>query len=467
LFSVFYLRLLGFRNKIKRRKLNADMSGWSRPSRHYNNEMPRFSPKFTPEDDRKLEEAELNLGNYDSRGLRTLVLNRFTFILNSILSVRPGQGSYSSYVGDNGIAIMLFRIFKVLQDTHVETSLLESHVHKLLKLKVQDNTADALFNLATQYNKAAIDYFATSRSRKKRVTLLEGSGGAYALAAVLCKTINDDKGHNQYVKLLLKLEPAAMMLDCDELLYGRMGYVSCLLFVDYYCGTNLAKSDICKRIVEETIREGEKFGKEVNLGVPWMWQWHDSIYLGGAHGVCGILHTFLQLPWVVAKYKKTIKTMLAGCSMFKFKSGNYASSISSLTEGRDRLIHWCHGAPGFAMLFARASEVFADDKQALMKKSDDACSVVWERGLLKKGTGICHGISGNAYTFLMNAKFSKNPEMIYRAAKFAEFMADGKTRFRDADRPLSLFEGVSGEVLFYIDLLWAKNPRFPCYDLVA
>jgi hypothetical protein len=29
-----------------------------------------------------------------------------------------------------------------------------------------------------------------------------------------------------------------------------------------------------------------------------------------------------------------------------------------------------------------------------------ASDVVWERGLLKKGVGLCHGISGNAYLFL-------------------------------------------------------------------
>lgn len=26
--------------------------------------------------------------------------------------------------------------------------------------------------------------------------------------------------------------------------------------------------------------------------------------------------------------------------------------------------------------------------------------VIWSRGLLKKGYGICHGVAGNAYTFL-------------------------------------------------------------------
>ena len=26
--------------------------------------------------------------------------------------------------------------------------------------------------------------------------------------------------------------------------------------------------------------------------------------------------------------------------------------------------------------------------------------VIWSRGLLKKGYGICHGVAGNEYTFL-------------------------------------------------------------------
>ena len=31
--------------------------------------------------------------------------------------------------------------------------------------------------------------------------------------------------------------------------------------------------------------------------------------------------------------------------------------------------------------------------------------VVWHRGLLKKGDGLCHGIAGNAYSFLALARF--------------------------------------------------------------
>lgn len=33
--------------------------------------------------------------------------------------------------------------------------------------------------------------------------------------------------------------------------------------------------------------------------------------------------------------------------------------------------------------------------------------IVWERGLLKKGYSICHGVAGNAYTFLALYKATK------------------------------------------------------------
>lgn len=43
--------------------------------------------------------------------------------------------------------------------------------------------------------------------------------------------------------------------------------------------------------------------------------------------------------------------------------------------------------------------------------------VVWSRGLLKKGYGICHGVAGNAYTFLTLYKQTGNPTYLHRAMK--------------------------------------------------
>ena len=43
--------------------------------------------------------------------------------------------------------------------------------------------------------------------------------------------------------------------------------------------------------------------------------------------------------------------------------------------------------------------------------------VVWRHGLLKKGYGICHGVAGNAYTFLSLFKQTGDQKYLHRAIK--------------------------------------------------
>lgn len=43
--------------------------------------------------------------------------------------------------------------------------------------------------------------------------------------------------------------------------------------------------------------------------------------------------------------------------------------------------------------------------------------VVWSHGLLKKGYGICHGVAGNAYTFLSLFKQTGDQKYLHRAIK--------------------------------------------------
>lgn len=61
------------------------------------------------------------------------------------------------------------------------------------------------------------------------------------------------------------------------------------------------------------------------------------------------------------------------------------------------------------------SQIFKD-KQYLeaAKHCADAC---WQRGLLRKGYGICHGAGGNAYTFLTMFKLTGDERYLYYAYK--------------------------------------------------
>ncbi len=111
-------------------------------------------------------------------------------------------------------------------------------------------------------------------------------------------------------------------------------------------------------------------------------------------------------------------------------SGNFPSSLESPS---DRLVHWCHGAPGFVHLMARAYTVsqlsmeaqpaantlclqeFGDERY--LHAAQRCGEVVWQRGLLKKGCGLCHGVAGNAYTFLRLHQLTGQTKYLHRTFK--------------------------------------------------
>jgi lantibiotic modifying enzyme len=196
-----------------------------------------------------------------------------------------------------------------------------------------------------------------------------------------------------------------------------------------------------------------------NEPMPLIWQWHEKHYLGAAHGVVGILHTLLQLSQqdldLVEKNVSTTKvnvlqlikdTINSVMKNFSFESGNLQSSVSS---EKDRLVHWCHGAPGLCLLLLRASKrlQYIDEQSAnkyLQMASSIAESVVYPRGLLKKGTGLCHGISGNGYVLLQlsqayrNIDPTKELEWRNRAIQFAAFAVRNLNSLKGIpDRPYS------------------------------
>lgn len=143
--------------------------------------------------------------------------------------------------------------------------------------------------------------------------------------------------------------------------------------------------------------------------------------------------------------------------------GNFPIALDSKKKRNTekRLVHWCHGAPGAIYLMLKAYLTFGEFKYLDACKA--AADLIWESGLLRKGPGICHGIAGNGYAFLMLHKVTKEPRYLYRATKFAQFLT--KSRFiREAntpDRPYSLYEGKAGAVCFLIDLIHVEQAAFP------
>lgn len=81
--------------------------------------------------------------------------------------------------------------------------------------------------------------------------------------------------------------------------------------------------------------------------------------------------------------------------------------------------------------------------------------------------GICHGIAGNAYVFLLLYRLTNDEKYIHRATVFAEFTQSAEFRAdaRNPDSPFSLYEGIAGALCFLLDLFNPNQAAFPFMDV--
>ncbi|XP_047357096.1 lanC-like protein 2 [Vespa velutina] len=324
------------------------------------------------------------------------------------------------------------------------------------------------FNEPAYYSKA-IELLQTCIKKfkwKREITFLTGLSGPLALGAVIFHKHGSKDDSQNAISKLISLSSHVINEHSeipDELLYGRAGYLFSLLYINSNISPPPIKSDIIKQVISSIIKSGNIYSTSRHYKSPLMYSWHDTEYLGAAHGLAGILYILLQARDYLheEQLKNYILPALYYLQDLKYPSGNFPSSIGSNT---DKLIHWCHGAPGMTMLFCLAYEIYSDKK--FLETAIQCGEVIWERGLLKKGYGICHGVSGNAYTFLHLYQQTKDLKHLYRACKYAEWCCNyGVNQNRIPDRPFSLFEGLAGVIYFLIDMQKPSMAKFPAYTL--
>nr|KJB84323.1 hypothetical protein B456_N018400 [Gossypium raimondii] len=297
-------------------------------------------------------------------------------------------------------------------------------------------------------------------SKKPRVTFICGRAGVYALGAVIAKHSGDTSLQQRYLE---KFKEIRFPSDLPhELLYGRAGFLWACSFLNKHIGKDTISTARIRAVVDEIIESGKRLAGKGRC--PLMYEWHGKKYWGAAHGLAGIIHVLMdtELKPDEAEYVKgTLRYIIKN----RFPSGNYPSSEGSES---DRLVHWCHGAPGITLTLVKAAEVFGDKE--FLQAALDAGEVVWKRGLLKR-VGICHGISGNAYVFLSLYRLTGNVEYLYRAKAFTSFLSDraekliSQGKMHGGDRPYSLFEGIGGMAHLFLDMVKASEARFPAYEI--
>lgn len=302
---------------------------------------------------------------------------------------------------------------------------------------------------------------------KRRFTFLCGDAGPLALKAIHYNNIHEKEKRNRCINNLINLSSWSSEKDiCNEVLYGRAGYLYSLLLLKQTIDKDIIPDSIVEEIVTDLINAGEKEAKP-DSALPLHYEWHEKEYIGAAHGYIGIFYMLLQVkvicPNILKKKQETllinsIDNLLNQC----FSGGNIRSSFGS---DKDRLIHWCHGAPGAVHLYALAYKVYR--KASYLSAAEDFAINVWSRGLLQKGYGICHGVAGNGYAHLCMYQLTNNELYLWRAIKFAEWcLMYGRHGCRTPDRPYSLFEGLAGTLFFLHDILKPTKAMFPAFQLL-
>ncbi|ESO83348.1 hypothetical protein LOTGIDRAFT_179770 [Lottia gigantea] len=344
----------------------------------------------------------------------------------------------SIYTGSSGISLLNLHLYKTLGEEKEEKYL----------------------HTALQFLEKPLQHL-----KNKRYTFLCGDAGPLALGAVIYHKLKDDSMSKECIKRLEDLYyPVCKDYDIpNELLYGRVGYIYSLLFIQKHLGPESITNTIIPKVLRVIIEMGRKAAEEEKSHTPLVFTWHDKHYLGAAHGMVGIIFMLLQLDkQLLEPYLTDIKSCIDHLLSIQLPSGNFPSSLEN--KSSDKLVHWCHGAPGWIHMFLKAHELFGE--KVYLQKAKQCSEVIWLRGLLKKGYGLCHGIAGNAYGFLSMYRTTGEEKHLYHAYMFATWcMEYGNHGCNTPDRPFSLFEGMAGTIYFLADLLHPLEAKFPAFEL--
>jgi len=252
----------------------------------------------------------------------------------------------------------------------------------------------------------------------------------------------------------------------DELFVGRSGYIMGCIWLERQLGQQVLDEDKVYQLCNVVIESGRKFSKKMSSKCPLMYSYYETQYLGAAHGLTGVLLQLLRVPGFIEhnpEAEKDIRDSVNWIVSTQSYDGNFPCSMGELKDPRDyddQLVQWCHSAPGTASLLARSYLLWSD--QHYMTALVRAGECVWRHGLVRKGPGLCHGVSGNGYVFLLLHRLTGELKYLHRAVKFAEFIfSDQFQNIKDLDHPTSLFEGWSAAVIFCTDILFPNQATFP------
>ncbi|PLB46911.1 lanthionine synthetase C family protein [Aspergillus steynii IBT 23096] len=399
----------------------------------------------------------------------------------------------------------------------------------------------------------SIDFGGIARERipshGPNIKLLPGRlspvGSSSPLAAVVMRILAaasyGDKVNADDIELLREAVKAALqngllvphggrMMGGDEVLFGRAGLLWAILNIREHEFDEQTRASLqpifnaVPNLIDTIVDAGrrgrtayvEKHGSEDAL--PLMWTWMEGHYgLGLVHGLTGILAVLLACrpSELNDGTSRDYLPLLAGtvtriCEICIANGGHLPVAIPprhSSSHRPSHLVQICHGAPGVLLLMAcarRNRHLVSKFWEPTWDESIRLASErTWEEGLLQKGGSICHGISGNAWPWLLlHDSFEYDIDTIETAKRnyvertqltdkiYTEYELTGdyflsralafllhardtppynmsSDTYRVPDHPFSLTEGLAGTVCAWADACVATQMKLRKIELTA
>ncbi|XP_077155772.1 lanC-like protein 3 [Ranitomeya variabilis] len=367
-----------------------------------------------------------------------------------ILGKLPAQGGEEGglYGGLAGVAYMLYHVS--------QCPLFSAH-------------RDSYLHRAGSIIEACVLHYDREQDRETRASFLLGGAGVYAAAALIYRA----QGRADFSQALGKFRalgdlcvpPGFLECGSDELFVGRSGYLCAALVLKQKLGMEVLTPAQIKSICVAILESGKQYSKKKRKPFPLMYSYYGTEYLGAAHGLSSILQILLSCQNYLQPADRDLVWQSVDFLVNQEQNCNWPPELGEVIERENELVHWCHGAPGIAYLFAKA--YLLSKKPCYLDTCIRCGELTWQKGLLKKGPGICHGVAGSAYVFLLLYRLTGNSKYIYRAQKFAEFLSSEEFKMGSCtiESLYSLYEGLSGTVCFLVDLLQPNQAEFPLFSV--
>jgi len=270
-----------------------------------------------------------------------------------------------------------------------------------------------------------------------------------------------------------RLDPAAIDLDrlyhliegnidhpADELTWGAPGTMLAALFVHEATGEPRWRAlyDASVAAVMSRWERREQVGCSL---------WTQDLYgervdqIGAGHGLAGNAFAILRGgPNPVAA--GLAAEALHATALEANGRANWPQYAITPRRGRtERLVQWCHGAPG--MITSLADMLDDDESERLLRAGGE---LIWIAGPLAKGAGLCHGTAGNGFAFLKLFRRTGDQQWLDRARRFAMHAIEQSERLlaEYGRRRHSLWTGDPG-VAIYLHACLAGEADLPMLDV--